>query len=216
MSMIDYGALVKINGRIVNKGEFFMDMQKAVGWVDYPRIRYEDCNHLDEDGCSDCGECPRRQIKHMSDPKLGEWDATMGDCRGNSICRDDQIDGNYFAYVGDEDFTVATYKNWAIITNKANTIDSCLYITTLDSEPDMSKIVRTFTVQVGDETVAIKAKRIAGSYRCMYMKFRYKGNKYELVYGYGIDSNQKVWDRVKARYLHAKEIRFVDNFWKED
>jgi hypothetical protein len=47
------------------------------------------------------------------------------------------------------------------------------------------------------------------------MRFRYKGNLYELVYGYGIDSNKEVWDKIKKRYADKKSIRFVDEFWNE-
>ena len=31
MAMIDYGAILKKNGKIVNRDEFFMDMETAVG-----------------------------------------------------------------------------------------------------------------------------------------------------------------------------------------
>ena len=48
------------------------------------------------------------------------------------------------------------------------------------------------------------------------MTFRYKEKLYEIVYGYGIDSNRKVWDEVKYRYIHNKKvIKFVDKFWEE-
>ena len=218
MSMIDYGALVKINGRIVNKGQFFMDMQEAVGWVDYPRIRYEDCNCL-EDGCSNCGECPRAQKKHMSDPDLGEWDHITGDCRGNALCVNNKIDRNYFAYVGDEDFTVAVYKNWAVFVGKAIPKRFSLWEVVLDDTENWMinnhRMVKKFCVQVGDETVSIKARKITENGRRIYMKFRYKGNLYELVYGYGIDSTKEVWDKTKKRYADKKSIRFVDNFLEE-
>lgn len=102
MAMIDYGALVKINGKIVNEDQFFMDMEQAVGWIDYPRIRYEDC------------DCKIRRI-------------------------------------GDRQF---------------------------------------------------------------YITFRYKENFYEILYGYGIDSNKKCWDTIKHRYCDRKTIKFVDKFWR--
>ena len=216
MAMMDYGALLKINGKIVNYNEFFMDMQKAVGWVDYPRVRYSDCDHLDDEGCSYCGECPRAQTRHMSDPELGEWDAVTGDCRGNKICIDDKIDRNFFAYAGDEDFTVAVYKTYAVFTNKSSTFRFGVHETT--EEPgysQKSKMVKNFDVQTKNEVVAVKIKRIAEYTRCLYMTFRYKGDLYELVYGYGIDSDKEVWDEAKYRYIKNKKvIKFVDNFWK--
>lgn len=218
MAMMDYGAVVKINGKIVNENEFFMDMQKAVGWVDYPKVRYEDCDCLDEDGYSDCSECPRRKMKHMSNPELGEWDATVGDCRGNKLWIDNKLDRNYFAYVGDEDFTVAVYKTHAVLTNKNASVCMYAWDVILGSrevswEPDLNRLSRTFTVQVNDEPIHIKVRKV-GESNVLYMRFWYKKNLYELVYGYGIDSNQKTWNEVKSRYANKKTIRFVDNFWK--
>ena len=209
MAMIDYGALVKINGKIVNEDQFFMDMEQAVGWIDYPRIRYEDCNCLDDEGYSDCGECPRRQTKHYSDPELGEWDATIGDCRGNEIRIDGKIDGNYFAYVGDEDLTVAVYKTFAVITNKTKSFCFRLWELVMNDEAVTNKIVRYLTVN----DVCIKIRRIGE--RQLYMTFRYKENYYEILYGYGIDSSKKCWDIIKHRYCDRKTIKFVDKFWRK-
>lgn len=100
MAMMDYGAVVKINGKIVNENEFFMDMQKAVGWVDYPKVRYEDCDCLDEDGYADCSECPRRKMKHMSiEEVVAEFKETLGDFLPEDIDYKKQfrlISGTYF------------------------------------------------------------------------------------------------------------------------
>lgn len=211
MAMIDYGALVKINGKIVNEDQFFMDMEQAVGWIDYPRIRYEDCDCLDDEGCSNCGECPRRQMKHHSDPELGEWDSTTGDCYGNELYINGKLDRNFFAYAGDEDLTVAVYKHWAVITDKMNSFRFDLWALRMDgefSEYNLKKIVRYLTVN----NVNIKIRRIGG--RQFYMTFRYKENFYEILYGYGIDSNKKCWDTIKHRYCDRKTIKFVDKFWR--
>lgn len=219
MAMIDYGAILKINGKIVNRNEFFMDMQKAVGWVDYPRIRYEDCDCIDEDGCSDCGECPRHKVNHMSDPELGEWDHVTGDCRGNEISVDGKIDRNYFAYAGDEDFTVAAYKTGFIMTDKKASFKLCCYNLILGDgekwEPHISRMARNITIQVNDKPVHVRIKRL-GEANSFYMRFWYKDNLYQMVYGYGIDSDKEVWDKVKTRYADRKTIRFVDEFWKEN
>ena len=219
MAMVDYGALLKINGRIANRDTFFMDMQNAVGWVDYPRIRYDDCDHLDDEFCSDCGECPRAQTRHMSDPEFGEWDVVAGDCRGNKICIDNKIDGNCFAYAGDEEFTVAVYKTGAILTNKSDSLYMYIWDLTLGDkekywEPRISRMARDITIQVGEMPVHIRIKRL-GESNVFYMRFWYKTSLYELVYGYGIDPDREVWNELKTRYANKKVIRFVDDFWKE-
>ena len=83
MAMIDYGAILKKNGKIVNRDEFFMDMETAVGWTDYPHVKYEDCDYLDEDGHSDCWNCPRANyIVHKFENGIEEWKDFVSDCRG--------------------------------------------------------------------------------------------------------------------------------------
>ena len=218
MAMLDYGALVKINGKIVNEEQFFMDMEKAVGWIDYPRIRYGDCNCLDDEGYSDCGECPRRQTRHHSDPELGEWDSTIGDCRGNKMWIDNKLDRNYFAYAGDEGLTVAVYKSVAVFANKNNTLRMRLWGLYLEGSSDTcisasEKMVKYLTIHTKDETVYVKIKKIAECSSRYYMRFIYKNNVYELVYGYGIDSKKQTWDFIKHSYCDKKSIRFVDKFW---
>lgn len=208
MAMVDYGAILKVNGVIKNRNEFFMDMLKAVGWVDMPRIRYEDCDCI-EDGCSNCGDdCPRAQRKHHSDAELGEWDSITGDCRGNPIWTN-SVDHNFFAYAGDEDFTVAVYKSFVIFINKDKSINTEYWF------PYDDHMVKHHTFKVKENYVHVKIKRIAGNEQ-LYMRFVYKGDVYELIYGYGIDSNQKTWDRIKHEYIgNKKAIRFVDKFWEE-
>lgn len=218
MAMIDYGALVKINGKIVNEEQFFMDMEKSVGWIDYPRIRYGDCNCLDDKGYSDCCECPRRQTRHHSDPELGEWDSTIGDCRGNNMWIGNKLDRNYFAYAGDEGLTVAVYKSVAVFANKNNTLRMRLWGLYLEGSSDTCisasrKMVKYLTIHTKDETVYVKIKKIAECSSLYYMRFIYKNNVYELVYGYGIDSNKQTWDFIKHSYCDKKSIRFVDKFW---
>ena len=209
MAMIDYGAILKINGIIKNRNQFFMNMLDATGWVDMPRIRYEDCDHIGEDGCSECDEeCPRVQKKHYSDDELGEWDFITGDCRGNPIWRG-SIDHNYFAYAGDEDFTAAVYKAHTVFVNKDKSINTEYWF------PFDDHMVKHHTFQVNGKPVYVRIKRIAEGEQ-LYMRFIYKGDLYEIVYGYGIDSNQKTWNRIKYKYIsNKKAIKFVDKFWEE-
>lgn len=204
MAMIDYGAILKVNGVIKNRDQFFMDMLEAVGWVDKPRKRYDDCDCMDERGCSNCCDCPRHQGQHYSHPELGEWDVFDKDCRGNPISQFDKLDGNFFAFAGDEDFTVAVYKTHAVITRKGEEEPYCLWW-------DYRKFSETLT-KYG---VKVKIKAVNESRCVLYMRFVYKGDIYEIVYGYGVDSDQSVWNRAKGKYLDKKAIRFIDNFWIE-
>ena len=123
VAAIDYGAVVFKNGQQINS-ELFMDMQEAVGWVDRKRIKYGDCDHLYM-GRSDCGDCPRAKYKYNNPPKPDVWDYAVADCRGNQIgggasC----LDGNYYAYVGDEHLTVCFYKTYFVVVVDSKVVDS--------------------------------------------------------------------------------------------
>ena len=209
MAMIDYGAILKVNGIIKNRNQFFMDMLEATGWVDNPRKRHEDCDRIDKHGYSECDGCPRATRKHYSTEELGEWDMIVGDCHGQEIRYDNSVDGNFFAYAGDEDFTVAVYKMRAVVINR-NGLQCDEWGSSWNRQMVCHHVINTKT-----GPVHIKIKRIAEGEQ-LYMRFIYKGDVYELVYGYGIDSNQKTWNRIKHKYISNKNvIRFVDNFWKE-
>lgn len=200
MAMCDYGVIVIKNGKIINENQFFMDMQESVGWVDSPRIKYDDCDCV-EYGRSNCNGCPRAQTEHHSDPELGEWDHTVGDCRGNAISYRDNIDGNYFAYVGDENFTVCIYKTSAtFLLNKEMALHTygCVY--------DGIRCRRSSKIKVGN--VVIRIKYISHSQ--FLMQFSYKGDNYNIIYGYGIDSCKLTWDNVKVSYMGKKLANKID------
>lgn len=206
MAMIDYGAILKKNGKIVNRNEFFMDMEKAVGWTDNPRIRYEDCNCIDEDGYSNCSECPRAHFLNFSDPELGEWRTLEKDCHGQSFNGSCKMGGNLFAYAGDTEFVVGFYKQMVMIWYKG---EQQIHWLCSDYNNKYS-----IYLEIGGTKLHFKA--LSNYKNAYYGRFRYKGDLYEVVFGHGIDSDQKIWNRVKKTYCDKKTIKFVDKFWKEN
>ena len=72
MAMIDYGAVVIKDGKVMNKNLLFWDMLDAVGWVDQRRIRHEDCDVFTDPNPlharSNCEECNRAKLKKYTDP----------------------------------------------------------------------------------------------------------------------------------------------------
>lgn len=201
MAMIDYGALLKKNGKIMNRDEFFMDMEEAVGWIDYQRIRYPDCDHI-LGKYSDCGNCPRANYIHYSHPELGEWDSFHSDCRDVVPTPSQHMCGNYFVYAGDSNFTIAFYK-----THFAYIYEGKMKIVW------PNRIGFRPKYRVGE--VYIRTKALNKRKDAYYARFSYKGDVYEVVYGYGIDPNQSTWNRVKKDYCDKKTICFVDKFWEE-
>ena len=205
MAMIDYGAILKKNGKIQNRNEFFMDMETAVGWTDNPRIRYEDCDCIDDTGYSNCSECPRAHFLTFSDPELGEWKILEKDCRCQNFNGSYKMGGNWFVYAGDTDFVVGFYKHQVMTWYKG---EQQVHWLRWDYAGKYS-----IYLEVG--STKMKFKALSDHKDVYYGRFYYKDDLYEVVFGYGIDPNQKTWNRVKHQYCDKKTIRFVDKFWEE-
>ena len=203
MAMIDYGAILKKNGKIVNRDKFFMDMEAAVGWTDNPHIKYEDCSCI-EGGYSNCENCSRAHFVHYSSPGLGEWDSYDSDCHGNKPNRN-SIGGNWFAYVGDTNFVVGFYKHQVMTWHNG---EQKIHWLRWDYGNRYS-----IYIEVGGAKLHFKA--LSNSKSVYYGHFHYNGDYYEVVFGYGIDPNQRIWNRVKKTYCDKKTIKFVDRFWEE-
>ena len=201
MAMIDYGAILKKNGKIVNRDQFFMDMETAVGWTDYPHIKYKDCDYITEDGYSDCQNCPRANREYDADDDYYWLVSDCRDIKPNS----NHLEGNCFAYAGDTEFVVGFYKWCVSLWSKEK---KWFYWMNWDFGGKMSIHLEFYGVKM-------HFKAITEDRRVYHGRFYYKGDLYEVVFGYGIDPNQKIWNRVKKQYCDKKTIRFVDNFWIE-
>lgn len=209
MAMIDYGALVFKNGMLVNENEFFMDMKESVGWVDIEPIRVPDCSCLIDvlghgDMRSDCKNCPRAQyVKHEVDGKLRKY--INADCMGRKLY-ETPLNENYFAYVGDKKLTLAFYKTTCTIvvdgkvietiwgTNKNNTTHRVLHLNYAG--------------------VDIKINRFVPG-NVLHASLAYNGDFYHIIYGYGIDSNLKTWNKIKVQYLGKRSAKGVDKLIKK-
>ena len=101
---------------------------------------------------------------------------------------------NYFAYVGDEDFTLAFYKYIMRIYNPTFTYDNEEIF--FGSE-NFEKWERwRFNAYVNQDfvNIIVKPKRFHNYYVC-HMK--YKGHKYKVAFGYGVDLDcYKKWHMI--------------------
>lgn len=201
MAMIDYGAILKKNGKIVNRDEFFMDMETAVGWTDYPHVKYEDCDCLDEDGRSDCWNCPRANREYEASNSY-YW--LVSDCR-DIVPNSKHMEGNWFAYAGDTELVVGFYKQMVMTWYKG---EQKVHWLRWDYAGKYS-----IYIEVGGTKLHFKA--LSKNKDVYYGRFYYKGDLYEVVFGYGIDPTQSTWNRVKKTYCDKKTIKFVDKFWEE-
>ena len=213
MAVIDYGAVLFKNG-VQQNHEMFMDMLKAVGWVDNPRIKYPDCDCF-YDGYqpgavfSNCEECPRAEWIHV-DGETQSWDYVGADCRGNSTHVSGGIDGNYFVYVGDKHFTAVFYKNRAGFYEDGKRVS---YWYGAESSYDRQERWYHKSARLVVGGVSIHIKEIAPN--ISWARFSYKGDHYDVVYGYGIDHDRNTWNEIKVSYLGRKCARLVDRVFNK-
>ena len=139
MAMMDYGAIVFKNGKLIST-DMFTDMIDMVGWEDTEDDIYHNYN-------TDKNE----QLK---------------------------LKGNYFAYIGDADCTVAFYKTGMRIVEKFEDEFLNDYEWFNNAYYTWSKWSRWVK---GNN---MKVTRRNGYY---VFKWKYKGDKYKVYFGYGVD-----------------------------
>ena len=195
MAVIDYGCVVIKNGIVQNTYDFFMDMEKSVGWID-------------------------KDLKDITDTK--QYEGVMN--------------GNYMGYIGDKDLTICFYKCYERVhlgfINLENinipSIDEMLYMSNNkindyhlswdyewinDYYYSESWISKKFKIEVPNYGIVdVNVKYIAPSVKMLWMT--YKGDHYRVIYGYGIDSNWKTWNKIKVKYLGKKLSKKIDSIYR--
>jgi hypothetical protein len=157
MAALDYGSIVKVNGKMVQT-KMFMDMKKSVGYT-------------------------------VSKSVYG----------GNEI----EIKGNFFSYLGDKEFTVCVYKTCLVFLLKGKVVK---VIHGTDNNYDLPYEKFTHKDNINGIKIMIKGNK-TGEYRYK-LRFWYKNNLYECIYGYGVDLNLKYWYN-----LHNNEKNYLSKYW---
>lgn len=169
MAVMDYGAILKINGKLININQsLFMDMKETVGFTIDP-IPYQH-----------------------------EYNGTVY----SDVY---VIDGNYFIYFGDENILFCVYKTLLRAVVNSNEVYDFYF------DYNEKKVVKYFEINGS----TIKIKKICDQYNKIHASVQYNGNRYEVIYGYGIDNNVKTFRDIsrKKRYGYNTRItRYVDNF----
>lgn len=202
MAMTDYGALLRVNGKFVNKnnGSLFMNSSDT-GYV--------------------CKKAAR------SDGY--EFD----------------VAGNYFVYAGDKDFLCVFYKGHIIaISNEKVVFDQygtdflgeeiylkgfpTLKIEHLDKNYKYEKFEpfnkEWWIRELGKKKGQMRFNReLKKSVKTIYKELSYiflatwehNGNKYEVIYGYGVDPNEDTWNKIKYEWEFSDaEIEIIDRWFK--
>ena len=141
MAMIDYGAIVWKDGKLIST-DMFTEMEDMVGWSD------------------------RDESKSV----------------GSNLT----LAGNCFGYIGDKNFTIGFYKDVMRVYCPDSVIgDEIIYFGSGPFE-DWRRWRRWYFINSIDDTVEliVRPRRFHDYYIC---KMKYRGHKYKVAFGYGVD-----------------------------
>lgn len=199
MAMIDYGAVVKKNGKLLPYNNHFNNYSTLSGGVLHEE--YEDILFEGDDE-------PTHTLtvhEYVGDESV----RTSFDGEKRSVI------GNYMAVVGDEDYLIGTYKNGLVVFDNEKYIADYMIgqdDTWWDPKDDMNpfyiqhrKIVKYLDTPFG----TIKIKRLSPSEFVGVASFRYKDDNYEILFGYGVDCKEFIFSKGAENYFKAKTLRKV-------
>lgn len=211
MSMVDYGALLRVDGKLVNRdGDLFMDMQEAVGFtLDKAQYFYNGKDY--EIDISD------NFYVYAGKPEflLTFYKTHFYIISNGKVIKSVSTDGRineYSFYINGVNITVSQLdKKWR--NNYYEKFDDYdkerLYY--LHGKKRANMII---------SRQAKKSRRVSYRYKsCRYItKWEYDGKKYEVLYGYGIEPDFDIWNGVKDRAYDFSddEKKFIDSWFAED
>lgn len=213
MSMIDYGAVVKKNGKIITdpKGELFQNYTNLKYTEQYLYNIYYDEN--DEPAIVEPGLNP-----DYIDETLVKRKVFNTETFEFTDEVEDYSMANNMALVGDEQFLIGFYKqSLEIAVDKILIEDQNIVplvwkwfyehkkplVIKLDNIPELSDIVINMV------------NRNLDHLESFFAKFTYKGDKYEVLFGYGIDP-KPIFLYGKQSYLyHYKERYYYNGYYFE-
>jgi len=125
---------------------------------------------------------------------------------------------NYFAYVGDKDFTLAFYKSIMRIYNPTFTYDNEEIFFGSEHFEKWKRWEFNAYVNRDFVSITVKPKRFHDYYLC---HMEYKGHKYKVAFGYGVDIDYykkthiidyfgTPWYRAGSMWFNFKHIYLYD------
>ena len=212
MAFIDYGALLKVNGKFINKNDDLFMETSDTGYM------CEDASYFDESE-------NKEEIIHIN----GDFYAYAGDEKfflcfyksyfyvisNNKIMH--TVSWNPFL---SETFYLEGYP--AIKVERLSRIPHYLFTDPID-EYDKRYFLRRYGKKQGQKRIYRICKRIRRmKYRTKCLSGRwiaswdYKDKHYEVIYGYGIDPYEKTWNRIKhdkGYDFDDEEIKIIDEWF---
>ena len=209
MAMLDYGAVVKKDGRIISDvhGDLFQNLTELSGGElheEYEDILLEgdkEPTHTLVKSEYIGDESVRAHTVNLSGPV--EWEKKS-------------VIHNYFAVVGDKDFLIAIYKWCLLVFDHEKEIayygfgDGDLHYE--DSLWRIKhKVVKHLETPFGDIKIKEWDNKNIGT-----AAFRYKGHNYEILFGYGVDVNVNyIFSNTIYKYLSKKLANRIRRWFKQ-
>lgn len=134
----------------------------------------------------------------------------FGDMKRMVGWKDDKIEGNYFSYVGDSDLTVCFYKTWMAIIENGET--EAIYLN--HDFIGWKKYLKPCFPNNSDVVEIVVTPR---QKNCYTFKMGYKGDKYKVIFGYGIDYDYWLKTGIFNYYCCPEHFfrRTLPRFFKE-
>lgn len=111
------------------------------------------------------------------------------------------LDGQYFAYIGDKNCTIAFYKTWLTIVER---YDDGTFGYKSETFAHSHYTWSKWEDYAGEGFAKVKVTKRNGYFVC---KWKYKGDKYKVYFGYGVDIYYYLkWHIVN--YYRSPEYRF--------
>ena len=78
--------------------------------------------------------------------------------------------------------------------------------------PDFSNEYNKKIHYIYIDDIIIKIKTLYTRVHCAY--FSINGDHYKIIFGLGIDSNKRIWDKTKYKYFNKKVINDIEKIIK--
>lgn len=223
MAAVDYGALLRVNGVFINKNKnLFMD-ESNTGYV-LEKARYADTSIYDKDV----------EIDGNFYVYAGDKNLLLTFYKG-------------FFYVISNGLIIDVISNVPFISETFYRADTNIKVSHLESELQIENcnvgtweeyVKENWIGTTGEEKLSdlqngyqeykrfIKRLKRKASGRCAYKyrpnrwiaEWKHAGDKYEVIFGYGVDPNEDVWNDIKndSYGFTKREIKIIDRWFKEN
>ena len=151
----------------------------------------------------DYGVIAKKNKKILTKDLFTPMEDTLGFSIEKSECGR-QIEGNYFVYLGDKDFYIGIHKGTLVFFSDNKVIGN---IYDLYHEEGIKG--KKYSHKEIINGVEINIKRLDEGNR-YYGSFSYRGDFYEFIYGYGVDTNLEYWYDKNNKAMN-KAKRFYRN-----